>query len=249
MSLAYRLWRLVSIGQLGLLLLPPLTAAKSLDAQVSKRLQIGSPDIRPRLDSGRVTFTIAPPAPAYPTILSEHVYSTVRDGRPLLAKATLETGVDGVGGDTLLMDPATLAPVDLVTFGGGRTRRFHFAGRRVTGEIIDSAGTRTRVDTLLAEPAFAGPAFFTVLRALPIGPTLDVTVPFFRPYDRTLVAVRYRSLGVDSVTIHSERLPVQRVLGEIDGNLALYWLRDDTHELIRVTTFAPNAYGPINMTR
>jgi len=236
-------------GCIGLLLLPLLRPTPAICAQTSTRLHIGSSEIRPLVDTATVAFTIAPPPPAAPTILSEHVYTVIRDGHSNLAKATLETSVEGVGGDTLLMDPHTLAPVELVTFGAGRIRRFHFAGRHIVGDIVEASGTTTHVDRFLAEAAFAGPSFFTVLRALTIGPTLDVTVPFFRPYDRALLAVRYRSLGVDTVIVLGTRVPAQRVLGEIGGNLALYWLSEESHTLIRVATFAPNAYGPINLTR
>ena len=105
------------------------------------------------------------------------------------------------------------------------------------------------MDTTLAQPAFAGPAFFTVLKSLTITPSLDVTVPFFRPYDRALVWVRYRSLGPDTFTVGDDSVPAWRVMGEIGGALALYWIRQDNHDLLRVVSFAPNAYGPIVMAQ
>lgn len=218
-------------------------------AQTSTRLQVGSREIHPTITTSQAAFTISPPAPASPTVLQESVFSDTRDGRRILIKTTTETNVEGIGGDTLTMDAASLAPLALVTFGGGRTRTFRFDGGHITADIIEPTGARQHVDTTLAQPAFAGPSFFTVLKSLTITPSLDVTVPFFRPYDRNLVWVRYRSLGPDTFTVGDTSVPAWRVIGEIGGALALYWIRQDNHDLLRVVSFTPNAYGPVIMAR
>jgi len=88
-----------------------------------------------------------------------------------------------------------------------------------------------------------------VLGALTITSDLDVTIPFFRPYDRKLIWVRYRALGTDAFPAGDATIPAWRIVGEIDGAFARYWLRQDTHELLRVVSFAPNAFGPIDMVR
>jgi len=224
-------------------------AAASASAQSSRQLPVGSPDIRPSAADSRAAFTVTPPAPAAPTVLNESLTHLVRDGRQLLMKATMETSVDGVGGDTLVMDGATLAPVTLVTYGGGRTRNFRFDGPHITGDIANSDGSRQHVDTTFGQPVFAGPSFFTVLSSLQISDDLDVTVPFFRPYDRKLVMVRYRTLGMDTYKSGDATVPAWRVVGEIDGSLAIYWLRRDTHALLRVVSFGPGGYGPIVLSR
>ena len=112
-------------------------------AQATTRLLVGSPEIRPTITKSHTSYTLSPPAPATPTILEESVYPDTRDGRRVLIKATTETSVDGVGGDTLTMDASSLAPLALVTFGGGRTRRFRFDGGHITAEIIEAHGVRS----------------------------------------------------------------------------------------------------------
>jgi len=239
--------RPIHLAALSLLFTPFMPAVGPLAAQEPLHLQVGAREIRATLGSSHATYTIAPPAPAPPTVLDESISWTERDGRRVLVKATTETSVDGISGDTLVMSAESLAPLSLVTFGGGRARAFRFEGRHIVGDIVEASGARQHVDTTLAEPAFAGPSFFTVLRSLPISATLDVTVPFFRPYDRAVVQVRYRALGTDTFPLGSETVPAWRIVGEIGGALAIYWLRQDTHELLRVVSFAPNAYGPIVM--
>ncbi|HVT39255.1 MAG TPA: hypothetical protein VHE78_09430 [Gemmatimonadaceae bacterium] len=216
----------------------------------TERLEVGSAQIQPRHGSEeRKSFTISPPGAPAPTILDESLVWTTEGGRAVLVKATRETTGADVGGDTLVMSATTLAPLRLVTYGGGRTRTFFFSGARVTGTVVEADGRREVVDTVLSVPVFAGPSFFTVLSSLRITPTLDVTIPFFRPYDRKLIWVRYRFLGAEPFRDGAVVVPAWRVIGEIDGNLALYWIRQDSNALLRVVSFAAQGFGPISMDR
>ncbi len=224
--------------------LASLALAGSLAAQGTTRLvEPGDAAIRLTLtapEARRFRFvTIGDSAPVAASYLDETLQTGRENGRAVIYKTTAEGDSSAAFVDTLVMDRQTLEPLRYVSRDAARSRTLRFTGRAVTGEVRTATGAVTPVEVKLERPVFFGGAFYTVLRALPVNDSTDVTVPFFRAYDLQTIRVRYRAIGSEAIASAGAGQRAWRILVQVGEAFSVYWMDQRTHELLRVVNFAP----------
>jgi hypothetical protein len=134
--------------------------------------------------------------------------------------------------DSVAVAPGTLAPVwHADSTRGGRTR-VRFAGGRMRGSVVDSAGARTEIDSVVPAGVYDYSMASRVVNLLPLRAGYTVVLPTYDIH-RGPQFTRVSVLGEEDVEVRGRRVPTWKVEMDYGRFKATRWIHRDTRRDVR----------------
>jgi dipeptidyl aminopeptidase/acylaminoacyl peptidase len=173
------------------------------------------------------------------------VSASTHEGRPAWLLVETSSLPTGAASDTVLLDPATLAPLTRVVHQGPATIELRAHADSITGRI--EAGAQ-RMPISLAKTGtvyFEGTPLNLAIATLPLAPGFAASLKTFNVMGAKTKDVRIEVTGVEQVTVPAgagEAFRVELRPADGDGGTTL-WIERSGRRLLRAETKLPAAMG------
>lgn len=144
--------------------------------------------------------------------------------------------------DTVVLAPGTLAPVWHADRTPAGSMRVAYAGGRLTGVRVDTAGQRTAVDTAVAADLLDFSAASSFFRLLPLRPGYAVVLKSWDVH-RGVIHYPVRVTGEEEIDVAGAMVKTWKVETSSGGRTIEHWIDQRTRREVRATT----TMGPMRM--